>query len=94
MASVSVFQSKLRQQIVNHVAEDEMYVQVKDKLQQQILEKNYEGYKLEEDGLFTYKNIIYIPQVADVRRIVMDEIHQDQYSGHPGYQKIIATTRK
>ena len=24
----------------------------------------------------------------------MDEIHQAPYSGHPGYQKIIATTRK
>ena len=34
VASVSVFQSELRQQIVNHVAEDEMYVQVKHKLQQ------------------------------------------------------------
>ena len=24
----------------------------------------------------------------------MDEIHQAPYSGHPGYQKIIATSRK
>ena len=71
-----------------------MYVQTKDKLQQQSLEKKYEGYKLEEDELLTYKNIIYIPNVASLRRIVMDEIHQAPYSGHPGYQKIIATARK
>ena len=49
-----------------------MYEQVKDKLQQQSLEKKYEGYKLEEDGILTYKGIIYIPNVADLRRIVMD----------------------
>ena len=80
--------------IVNHDAKDELYVQVKDKLQKQSLEKRHEGYKLEEDGLLTYKNIIYIPSVAYLRRIVMDEIHQAPYSGHPGYQKTIATARK
>ena len=93
VASLSIFQSDLRQQIVNHVAEDEMYAQVKDKLQQQSLEKRYEGYKLEEDGLITYKDKIYIPNVAVFRRVVMDAIHQAPYYGHPRYQKTIATTR-
>ena len=94
LASLSIFQSELRQQIVDHTAEFEMYVQIKDKLQQQSLEKRYEGYKLEEDGLLTYKNKIYIPNVADLRRIVMDEIHQAPYYGHSGYQKTIAIARK
>ena len=67
---------------------------VKDKLQQKSLEKRYEGYKLEEDGILTYKGRIYIPDVADLRRVVMDEIHQAPYSGHPGYQKTITTARK
>ena len=70
-----------------------MYVQMKDKLQKQSLEKKYERYKLEEDGLLTYKGRIYIPDVADLRRVVMDEIHQAPYSGHPGYLKTITTTR-
>ena len=94
LASLSIFQSYFRHHIVNHTAEDELYTQVKDKLQQQILEKRYEGYKLAEDGLLTYKNRIYVPDVADLRRVVMDEIHQAPYSGHPGYQKTIATARK
>ena len=59
--SLSIFQLDLRQQIVSHTAKDEMYVQVKDKLQQQSLEKGYEGYKLEEYGLLTYRNRVYIP---------------------------------
>ena len=84
VAYLSTCQSDLRQQIANHFVEDEMYVQVKDKLQQQSLEKRYEGYKL-EDGLLTYKGIIYILNVAYLRRVVMDEIHQAPYSGHPGY---------
>ena len=32
VASIIIFQSELRQQIVNHVVEDELYAQVKDKL--------------------------------------------------------------
>ena len=43
-----------------------MYVQIKDKLQQQNLERKYEEYKLEEDELLTYKNIIYIPNVVEL----------------------------
>ena len=85
VASISICQSYLKQQIGNHVAEDELYEQVKDKLQQQSFEKRYEGYKLEEGGLLTYKGRIYIPYVADLRRVVMDEIHQAPYFGHPRY---------
>ena len=61
VASLSICQLDLRQQIVNHVARDELYEEVKDKLQQQGLEKRYEGYKLGEDGLLTFKGRIYIP---------------------------------
>ena len=94
LESVSIFQLDLKQQIVNHTDEGEMYEHIKDKLQQQSLEKRYEEYKLEEDGLITYKGRIYIPNVAALRRVVMDEIHQASYFSHPGYQKTIATARK
>ena len=82
VASVSVFQSELRQYIVNHVAKDEPYVQVKDKMQQQGPKKRYAGYNFEEYGILTYKDRIYIPNVAYLRTVVMDEIHQAPYSGH------------
>ena len=62
-----------------------MYVQVKDKLQQETLDKKNEGYILEEYGLLTCKNRIYIPNISDLRRVVMDEIYQAPYSGHPEY---------
>ena len=42
--SLSICQIDLRQQIINHTVEDEVYVQIKDKLQQQRLENKYEGY--------------------------------------------------
>ena len=43
VAYLSICQSDLKQHIGNHVAGDELYEQVKDKLQQQSLEKRYEG---------------------------------------------------
>ena len=70
-----------------------MYVQVKDKLHHKSLEKKYEGYKLEEDGILTYKSIMYNPNLVDLRRVVMDEIHQTPYSGHLGHQMTITTKR-
>ena len=94
VGSLSIFQSNLRQQIVNHVAKDELYEQVKDKLQKQSIQKRYEGYKFEEDGLLTYRGRIYIPNVADLRRVDMDEIHRAPYSDHARYQKTIAIARK
>ena len=94
VASIRIFQPDLRQQIINCNDEDEMYEKLKDKLQQQSLEKKYEGYTFEKDRLLTYKSKMYIPNAADLRRVVMDEIHQTPYSGHPGYQKTIAIARK
>ena len=38
--SLSIFQSYLTQHIDNHIAGDELYEQVKDKLQQQSLERD------------------------------------------------------
>ena len=49
---------------------------------------------MEEDGPLTYKNRIYNPNAAYLRRVFMDEIHQAPYYGHPGYHKTIATARK
>jgi hypothetical protein len=46
------------------------------------------------DGLLTYKGILYIPNCDQLNRFIMDEIHKLPYIGHPGYHKIIMATRK
>ena len=94
MESISTCKVDLRKLIIYCIVEDELYVQIKHKLQQHKLEKRYEGYHLEGDGLLVYKNKIYFPNVAYLRRIVMDEIHKIPYSGHPGYHKIVGTASK
>ena len=56
--SLSTCQPDMRQHIINHVSENEVYVQIKDKLHLQNIERKYEGYQLEGDKLITYKNRI------------------------------------
>ena len=48
---------------------------------------------MEEDELLTYNNRVYIPNVEELIRIIMDEIHKMPYSSYPGYHKTIATTK-
>jgi hypothetical protein len=47
-----------------------------------------------EGGLLTYRDRLYIPKDADLKRFIMDELHKRPYTGHPGYQKMITATRK
>jgi hypothetical protein len=54
----------------------------------------YEGYQMFNDGLLTYKGRLYILNCDDLKRFIMDELHKRPYTGHPGYQKMITTTRK
>ena len=63
-------------------------------MQQQSLERRYEEYKLEEDGILTYKVRIYNLNIVGLRRLVIDEIHQAPYFGHLGYQKTTTIARK
>jgi hypothetical protein len=54
-------------------------------LQQEPAGVKYEGYQMIEGGLLTYRNRFYIPVCDNLKRFIMDEIHQRPYSGHPRY---------
>ena len=66
---------------------------MKNKLEKINLGKRYENYKLKDDRLITYKNIMYISNYLYFRRIVV-EVHKIPYSKHPSYMKTISTIRK
>jgi hypothetical protein len=58
---------------------------VKNGLQQDKLEKSYEGYQLENHELLIYKTRMHIPSFSNLRIIIIDEIHKTPYIGHPSY---------
>jgi hypothetical protein len=50
-------------------------------------------YEMKEDGLLMHKNRVYVPSPGEIRNLVLKEMHNVPYSGHPGYQKTIAVVR-
>jgi hypothetical protein len=46
-------------------------------------------YKLGVDGILLHKNIIFVPNVQDLKRIILHEMHNSPYAGHPRYQKTV-----
>jgi hypothetical protein len=52
-----------------------------------------EIYKLETDGILLYKNIIFVPNVQYLKHMILQEMHNVSYVGHPGYQKIVAAVK-
>jgi hypothetical protein len=50
--------------------------------------------RVDRKGLLRFKNRIYIPDLAELKLTVLDEVHKKPYYGHPGYQKTITALRK
>jgi hypothetical protein len=48
---------------------------------------------MEEDGILLYRNKVYVPNSQELRNLILKEMHNVPYAGHPGYQKTIATVR-
>ena len=41
-----------------------------------------------------HKDRVYVPNLGDIRKMVLKETHDVPYVGHSGYQKIVAAVRK
>jgi hypothetical protein len=63
------------------------------KLQQGKTPHQMDMYKLGVDGILLHKNIIFVPNVKELKRIILHEIHNVPYTGYPGYHKIIAAVK-
>ena len=40
-----------------------------------------------------YKNRLYVPNIPEVKLLILNEVHKSPYSGHLGYQKMISVLR-
>jgi hypothetical protein len=57
------------------------------------LKQKIEDYKLREDGIIMYRGNIYVPNIQELKILVLREMHNVPYVGHPGYQKTIAAIK-
>lgn len=75
----------MRTKIIEAVASDEFFLQVKEEMLKNSIENKYEGYRVEEHDLLLYKGRLYMPSDMKLRRHVLDKLHQAPYSVHPRY---------
>jgi hypothetical protein len=94
LAVVSTHEMNVRERIKNAQETNAFSKTVKLYLEQELTGMKYGGYQMLNDGLLTYKGRLYIPNCDDLKRFMMDGLHKIPYTGHPGYQKMIKTTRK
>ena len=59
-----------------------------------ILEGHFEGYSVNSEGFLLFRGSVYIPDVGDVRSLVMLEAHKAPYSAHPGVKKMYANLKQ
>lgn len=52
------------------------------------------GSHLTGDNLINFKGIIYVPNIDEIKRLVMKEFHLKPYSVQPGYQKTLTTIKR
>jgi hypothetical protein len=94
LAVVSTCESNIKERVKSAHKTYTFFNTVKSYLEQEPTGLKYEGYQLLNDGLLTYKGRLYIPNCGNLKRFIMDEIHKIPYIGHPGYRKMITTTKK
>ena len=93
-AVVSSGISDLKDRVLEALNSDEFYLQIKEKLQQTDIPEMYKDYQLEADEILKFKNRIYIPNSSELRKLVLQEMHDAPYACHPGYQKTVTTIKK
>ena len=67
---------------------------MKEGLKQQKIPHKFDKYKFKENGILMHRDRVYVPDVGDIRKVVMKETHDVPYSRHSGYQKTIAAVKK
>jgi hypothetical protein len=89
----SNLQIDLKHRIKYATKNDETYKNLQEKLQNDSGEEESK-FICNKDGLVLYKDIIYIPDSADLKKKILVEVHNKPYSYHRGYQKTITTLKK
>jgi hypothetical protein len=48
---------------------------------------------IDKNGLLVFKNMLYVPNDTEFKMMILNELHKNPYSGHPGYWKMITTKK-
>jgi hypothetical protein len=91
--TISMYQTDVKRKILEAANTDLQYRELVTMLQQGKILRKMDIYKLGVDGILLHKNIIFVPNVQDLKHIILHEMHNDPYAGHPGYHKTVTTVK-
>ena len=83
----------MKEYILQNLPGDAHYEWVKSVMNTDASDSRFDDYSLDEDGLLKYQNRIYVPDREGLRRVVLEEMHNTPFSGHPGVNKMMADLR-
>ena len=73
---------------------DNEYQNRREKVSENESENVKTNFSLNEKGSMLYKNRLYVPNIPEIKLMILNEVHKSPYSGHPSYQKLITMLRK
>jgi hypothetical protein len=83
--TISMYQSDLKPRILEAVKLDLQHKELVAKLQEVILQQKIEEYKLDNDEMLIYRGKIYVSNSQELKSLILREMHNVPYAGHPGY---------
>jgi hypothetical protein len=92
--TISMYRTDIKSRISKAANTDLQYKDLVAKLQQGKMPQKVENYNLETNGPLLYKNRIYVPNVQELKLMILNEMHNVPYVGHPGYQKTVAAVKR
>ena len=85
----------LKDRILQNISIDHWFQDVKPVMDSgSILEGHFEGYSVNLEGLLLYRGGVYVPELGDLRELVMVEAHKAPYSAHLGVKKMHADLKQ
>ena len=81
--TISMYQIDIKSRISEATNTDLQYRDLLAKLQQGKMPQKVDNYKLETGGTLLYKNKICVPNVKELKHIILKEMHNVPYAGHP-----------
>jgi hypothetical protein len=92
--AISMYHTDVKRKILEAANTDLQYRELVAMQQQGKILQKMDIYKLGVDGILLHKNIFFLPNVQDLKRIILSEMHNAPYAGHPRYQKTISVVKR
>jgi hypothetical protein len=85
LTTISMYQTDVKSKILEATNADMQYRELVAMLQQGKILWKVDDYKLGVDGILLCKKKKFVPKIEDLKRIILHEMHNVPYAGHPGY---------